>query len=616
MKRTTPIMAIVLAPIALIALAALWESAIVPLYVWAWHGNTALQWRLGSGVPEIREKALQDAMSVRSPEAALFGKIVDIMRTDTVPQVRAAAAHTLGQIGRQQPLPVTAKQALIELVLDGQDDVMHWAAMKAAGESAAHNPYPDEVTRRIAEVFNEPHFEVMYSSAAEALGQIGAAQPMPSEVFETMNAVFERPDKRDIRERLATAFAQIAAGRSLPVTTLDILADTLKNDRNDRIRTQAVYALAQAGADYPAARALITEATQDANKSVQEAAQHGLRIMDYKQSFAGRDSMALALDASLPVETRLKAIDLIEVQGDYSRVREQILALASDGDPQVAVAALGKLHHVAGSPDDDFDRRLLIPGLSAAMSHADPRMRRAAYAALSRLLTSNPGYRGRASDFHAQLEVGAADPDADVRVLALVAMLGVMPGAEEGDAIRERALNDADPVVRRHAASWLGSPNLESGKRQALLDKAKQDPDASVREQAVAAQRQWESRQRQWPIKLVQMWRAGEYTKLGLATLTYATIAAPVMIGGAFLLYYMARLLTYLYQRRWRALAVVAVMAIWGLASYGMFMLYFMAGHAGGRLDTRGILLLAGILWAAIAVYAALGWGMRYAIRR
>ena len=33
------------------------------------------------------------------------------------------------------------------------------------------------------------------------------------------------------------------------------------------------------------------------------------------------------------------------------------------------------------------------------------------------------------------------------------------------------------------------------------------------------------------------------------AVLTAVTVAAPVLIGGAFVLYFMARLLTYVYQR-------------------------------------------------------------------
>jgi len=51
-------------------------------------------------------------------------------------------------------------------------------------------------------------------------------------------------------------------------------------------------------------------------------------------------------------------------------------------------------------------------------------------------------------------------------------------------------------------------------------------------------------------------------------------VAPPILICGIFLIYYMARLLTYLQQRRWRAVAVILVMATWVAASYGMVVLY------------------------------------------
>jgi len=63
------------------------------------------------------------------------------------------------------------------------------------------------------------------------------------------------------------------------------------------------------------------------------------------------------------------------------------------------------------------------------------------------------------------------------------------------------------------------------------------------------------------------------------------------------------------------AVTVVPVMGTWAVATYGMFMLYFMAGHAG-NLDAGETAILAGSLWGAIAVYTALGWGMHYAVRR
>ena len=59
----------------------------------------------------------------------------------------------------------------------------------------------------------------------------------------------------------------------------------------------------------------------------------------------------------------------------------------------------------------------------------------------------------------------------------------------------------------------------------------------------------------------------------------------------------------------------IPVLVIWAAASYGMFILYFAAGHAGD-IDAREIAILTGVLWGAIAVYTALGWGMHYAIRR
>ena len=59
----------------------------------------------------------------------------------------------------------------------------------------------------------------------------------------------------------------------------------------------------------------------------------------------------------------------------------------------------------------------------------------------------------------------------------------------------------------------------------------------------------------------------------------------------------------------------VAVMAAWAAASYGMFLLYFVAAHMRSP-DFWNALLVAGVLWVAVAVYAAAGWGLHYAVRR
>ena len=245
------------------------------------------------------------------------------------------------------------------------------------------------------------------------------------------------------------------------------------------------------------------------------------------------------------------------------------------------------------------------------MSDSDPLIRYAAFGALSTISRNRPDYL-RAADLPTQLEAGADDPDPRVRVVVLVMLLR---NDNEYATVIERGMNDPDPYVRSNAVSWLALPETTAKQREEFIAKALNDPDPNVRRSAVAAQQNQDTRKRAWPIELWRLWQAGEHGKVGMTVLFAVTVAAPVVIGGIFLLYYMARLLTYLQRRRWRAVALIPVMAVWAAASYGMFLLYFVAGHAGSP-DAGETAIIAGILWGAITVYAALGWGMHYAVRR
>ena len=615
MTRRTPLLAILLAPFALWGLLLLWDMVLRPLTVSIWRGETALELRLASDDPKMREQALRDAMSVQNMDAQRALQILATLRNDPAPEVRSSAGQTLGQIGMRQPLPAKVIQALQEVVLAESDDVTLSAAINALGQAAARTACPEAVVARIAEIFDESHLPWLYVRAAEALGRIGAAQPLPAAVFDRVNTVFSTTEVPGLREELSRTFAGIAGGQRLPAATLELLADALVHERNYRIRVQAVYALAHAGADYPRARELIMAVREDADREVRDAAAGGLGIMEADALYADREPMAVALDRSLPTGTRLKAMGLLKTNSRDPLWREQVLTLAGDDDIQVAAEGLGLFVYIGDAPGEEFDRQRLIPRLTAAMSHADPVVRRAAYGTLSNLFVHNLNYRGRSDAFRPPLDDGAEDPDPGVRVVALVALLETDPGASEYAAIVKRALDDRDPSVRRMVAGWLASPKIATDQRQVLFTQLQQDPDAGVRAAAVSAQQQWEGRKRAWPAELWQRWRAGEQAAVGLAVLTAVTIAAPVAVGLGFLLYFMARLLTCLYQRRWRALAVLAVMAIWVAASYGMFLLYFMAGHAGG-LDTQETLQLAGLLWGATALYAVAGWGLHYPVRR
>ena len=457
MSRRTPILAIILAPVALYLLMQLWTHALVPLYRGVWYSDTVLKWRLTSDEPAIRIKAAKDAGLRRAEDAALLNELVASLKTDESVEVRKAAATALGQLGSQRPLSAGAIQALSTLVLTESDNAMLSAVIVAVGQSAAENRYPDSVIEGIAEISSEKLQAWAYPRAATALGQIGAAQPLPDTVFAAMNTRFTDPQHAGEREDLANAFAEIAKGRLLPVTTLDILAAAFEDEPNHRIRKAILYALAYAADDYPPSITLITAATSDPDGDIASTAESGLRIIEYNRTLADKDPLSVAMNTSEPIETRLNALRIIRSTRIDPAAWEQIAALAQDSETGIAVAAVDMFPYMARSADADFDQRILIPALSRAMSDPDPLVRYAAYGALSTISRNRPAYL-RAADLPAQLEAGANDPDPKVRVVVLVMLLR---DDEQRATIIERGMNDPDPYVRSNAVSWLALPETD-----------------------------------------------------------------------------------------------------------------------------------------------------------
>lgn len=614
MTRRTPIFAFILAPLVLYLLAQLWLHVVVPVARTAWRSDAVVERRLESGQPAVRIAAAKDAATAAADDTELVARLVQAALTDENSAVREAAVTSLGWIGEQHPLPAEARQALVSMVTTEQEIAMLSAAIGAVGRSASQNRYPDEVAERIVRSFDEKHLEGLYPRAAEALGQLGAAQPLPDAVFETLNARFAEPRRPGEREYLANSFRQMAEGRVLPLATLDLLVEAFPGESNYRIRRAIVYALVYSEGDYPGAEAFVSAATGDPHRDVVAAAEHGLRIIENERRYAGTDPLSLATDATRSVEDRLHALQVIQGTRMDPSVHEPIAMLARDRNTEVAVAAIDMFRYMARDADGEFEQRVLIPELGRAMSASDPRIRTAAFGALSTISRNRPAWL-RVADFPAQLEAGANDPDPKVRVVVLVIMLREAGGTPERDAVIERGLADPDPYVRSNATSWLGSTRVKAGQRDALIARAKRDSDPDVRRSAQQSQERWDTRDRAWPIEAWRLLRKGEFGIVGMQVLIAVSVATPALICGIFLIYYTARFLTYLQRRQWRAAAVVPVLLIWAGASYGMFMLLFVAGFAGDA-DAGEIAILAGIIWAAIAAYAALGWGMHYVVRR
>ena len=611
MFRLTPIRAIILASVPLYFLALLWGTALAPLHQAFWNSDTLLKLRLAIDEPAIRIAAVKDVGSWSAEDAALLNQLLISLETDESRPVRIAAASSLGQLGSQRTLPTEATQALSALVLYEQDDSLLSAAIAAVGQSAARNHYPYAVVERITGISTEKHFVWVYPQAAAALGQIGAAQPLSAPLFARMNAWFIQPQRDAEREYIANAFVEIAKGRSLPVTTLNTLARAFPRETNRSTRKSILYALAHSAAYYSYGVTLITAATNNSDQEIVAAAEHGLRIIESNRNFAKNDPLSVAINKSEPTDTRLKALHIIRGARIDPSTYAQIVALARDPETKVAAAAVEMFHWLARSADNDFDQRVLIPALSRAMSDSHSLIRHAAYGELSTITRNQPAYL-RAGDIPAQLEIAANDSDPRVRVVILRMLLR---DDAQRDAIIEYGMNDPDSYVRSNVASWLGSIRMQTDQHQALLAKALKDPSPDVRQSAAAAQQGWDAHVRAWPTELWQLWQAGDRGQVRRTILNAVSLVMPILIGGIFLLYYMARLLTYLRQRRWRAVAAVPVMAIWSAASYGMFLLFFAAGRTGS-LDAGGINHMANDLWPAVAFYAALGWVMHYAVRR
>jgi hypothetical protein len=344
------------------------------------------------------------------------------------------------------------------------------------------------------------------------------------------------------------------------------------------------------------------------------AAEVALRGIESDNTFRGREPLELAVDRTEETEARLLGLPALRSAPLKSDDYAAIVALARDPDVDVAVAAIGIFRRLVAKPSDPFDRDVLLPQIEWAATQPNARIRLAAFSSLSIIAIHRRDYPG-APRVAAMLENGASDPDPKVRLTALAATLrGARSGADAERYLR-RGLSDPDPQVRSKISPSLFSERLKISRRQDLIDLALRDPDQSVRDAVLHEQEKSRSRESAWWSGIVRQWRSGEYTRSAMAVATLITIAAPVLIGASFLLYFAARFSTYLRQRRWRAVAIIPLAGISCAACYGMFLLYFIAGYTGDG-DVGKTAQLIGLLWLAIGAFTLLGFALRVFVRR
>lgn len=612
MRRRTPLLALLLAPLVLLLAAAAWQKLIAPAAHRVRLSDPVLEWRLNRADPQTRAAALQ-AIASRAESTQLTAMVVALAASDPVVSVRTAAIATLGQIGARRSIGDAGTAVLVATAREPADDVMLQTAVTALGRAAGLNPVDEATIERIARLFAEPHAPWLDQPAAIAIGHIGAAQSLPENVLLLLNRTFAQPLRRGQRGALALTFRAIAESRRLPVATLDRIAAAVRDPAlHPSAKISLLYALAYDANVYLPARAALEQAARDTRRDVAEAAQHGLRIVEGQRLFGDTTPLAIARDRQRSRDERLRALDVIRGLGVTPPDDAAVVALSADPDPAVGAAALGLFRQLARRPDNAFDEATLIPALQVALRHPDADVRVAAHGALSSIGTRVPQY-WQVNALAQQLAAAIHDPEPRVRQIALASKIRTSSNAAAVDDVLDQALADPAASVRANAVSWLASDRIRSGRRDALFDRALTDPDPAVQAAAQAARARWQSRERTWPVQLWRELRAGRYGNVLAAGFIVVTLAVPAILALTFPVYVVARGLTQAHERRWRALAAIPVLAVWGGASWAFFMLLFMLAHAGDSPGT--VAKSAAIVWAASAAYAVLAWVLHFAVR-
>ncbi|MFN2632287.1 MAG: HEAT repeat domain-containing protein, partial [Thermoanaerobaculia bacterium] len=359
---------------------------------------------------------------------------------------RIRAALAVGRIGDDRGEPI-----LRTLLADGDPDVRAAAAF-------ASGYLPESAASDLRPLLGDPDPRVA-AAAARALGF--TARPEAEEALIAALPGAPSPEPRASLLRSLWRFSNAAS---------EAAALPFAGDPEPRVRSAALYALSrkpQPGSLRALTAALAAEADTDAAA----AAARALGVLGRAESL---EPLGAALEKRSPVAINA----LVALGGVLDKApgatlpverRARVVALSTDANPNVAVAALALLRHFAAG-DREASRRLWSIALSG-----EGRRRQVAVQSLAAAL------HGGASS---ALDAAAASPDPALRAAAAEAA-GALPGSE-GRPWRERFAADRDVAVR--LANLGGMKTAESVREnRPLVNSALTDPDPGVRSAAVDA---------------------------------------------------------------------------------------------------------------------------------
>jgi HEAT repeat protein len=269
-------------------------------------------------------------------------------------------------------------------------------------------------------------------SAAFALGKMG------KKAVTALGKLGERLDDQDagVREAAAFAIGEICAqAKVFNPEVLKTLTDRLKDDADPLVRRSAAFAVGCIGKSDAAVRAALNSQLAHPDPAVRQNVAWAL----------GR----MGNEAAASLKKALK-----------------------DGDAMVRRDAAGALNQLDADAAADA-----IPELLACCNNSDVEERKAAYAALVRLVTPDELNAAKAA-----LIKGLKDPDIEIRRNAALAFANI-GGPESAVAVPVliEALQNGPRALRRQAALAFGPMGPAAKEAVPELRKALTDPDEEIR---------------------------------------------------------------------------------------------------------------------------------------
>jgi HEAT repeat protein len=334
--------------------------------------------------------------------SALDGLIASERPTD-----RAVAAGALALV-RRQPSSVDQLIALL-------DDPTPQVRAAAAASLAELGELAQKAQTRLQSSITDAE-DAVRGTALAALVAVGTS----TEVVTPALVLGLRDAAADVRRQAAVAFARLD---SLSPAAVSALVEALK-DSDSTVRSQAAAALGQSDASAQAAAAALVEALRDAEGSVALAAAQSLSKVNQLDQPAVEALLQLLDHPSIPI--RATAIGTLAKGGDAARqASERIAAFRQDAEAELRIASLRTLAALAaedsqrieillaGLEDDDWTVRKTaaeqLGGLGSVAAPAVPR--------LIELMQSAQDSEAAAS---ALRRIDAAPPEAMPRLLDIL----------------------------------------------------------------------------------------------------------------------------------------------------------------------------------------------------